>query len=419
MRTAAEYDNYRKRMVKEKEECAKFANQRLLEELLPVIDNFEMGMAAASADASSMIYVGMSMVKKQLDEFLASNGVQALDPVVGRHVRPRHGRSHPARAFRPAGGNRPARYPQRLHVERQTSAPGKRRGGPCAGTRARSLTVFQHSRHMAKKDYYEILGVSKSATDDEIKKAYRKLALKYHPDRNPDDPSAEEKFKELGEAYEVLSDADKRAAYDRFGHAAFEQGGTGGGGYAGGGGFQDPMDIFAQMFSGMGGFADMFGGGARGGQKRSSKRPGSDLRYDLDITLEEAARGCTKQLEIERLVTCKTCHGSGAREGKEAFKTCPTCQGRGIITQQSGFFVQQSTCPTCHGTGEIISDPCPVCHGEGRVREDSHITIRIPAGVTTGSPAPHCRGRGRRCPRRPHGGPARIHRREAARHFPA
>ena len=238
---------------------------------------------------------------------------------------------------------------------------------------------------MAKKDYYEILGVYKDATDDEIKKAYRKLALKYHPDRNPDDPSAEEKFKELGEAYEVLSDADKRAAYDRFGHAAFEQGGpAAGGGYAGGG-FQDPMDIFAQMFSGMGGFADMFGGAGRGGQKRSTKRPGSDLRYDLDITLEEAAKGCTKKLEIERLVTCKTCHGTGARDGKEAFKSCPTCQGRGIITQQSGFFVQQSTCPTCHGTGEIISDPCPVCRGEGRVREDSHITIRIPAGVATGS----------------------------------
>ena len=143
---------------------------------------------------------------------------------------------------------------------------------------------------MAKKDYYEILGVSKDATDDEIKKAYRKLALKYHPDRNPDDPSAEEKFKELGEAYEVLSDADKRAAYDRFGHAAFEQGGpAAGGGYAGGG-FQDPMDIFAQMFSGMGGFADMFGGAGRGGQKRSTKRPGSDLRYDLDITLEEVEK---------------------------------------------------------------------------------------------------------------------------------
>ena len=143
---------------------------------------------------------------------------------------------------------------------------------------------------MAKKDYYEILGVSKDATDDEIKKAYRKLALKYHPDRNPDDPSAEEKFKELGEAYEVLSDADKKAAYDRFGHAAFEQGGPAAGGGYGGGGFQDPMDIFAQMFSGMGGFADMFGGGGHGGQKRSSKRPGSDLRYDLDITLEEAAK---------------------------------------------------------------------------------------------------------------------------------
>ena len=194
---------------------------------------------------------------------------------------------------------------------------------------------------MAKKDYYEILGVSKDATDDEIKKAYRKLALKYHPDRNPDDPSAEEKFKELGEAYEVLSDADKRAAYDRFGHAAFEQGGPAAGGGYGGGGFQDPMDIFAQMFSGMGGFADMFGGAGRGGQKRSNKRPGSDLRYDLDITLEEAAKGCTKKLEIERLVTCKTCHGTGARDGKEAFKSCPTCQGRGIITQQSKEVRQQ------------------------------------------------------------------------------
>lgn len=163
----------------------------------------------------------------------------------------------------------------------------------------------------------------------------------------------------------------------------FEQGGpAAGGGYAGGG-FQDPMDIFAQMFSGMGGFADMFGGAGRGGQKRSTKRPGSDLRYDLDITLEEAAKGCTKKLEIERLVTCKTCHGTGARDGKEAFKSCPTCQGRGIITQQSGFFVQQSTCPTCHGTGEIISGPMPRLP-RGRARQGGfHITIRIPGGVAT------------------------------------
>lgn len=235
---------------------------------------------------------------------------------------------------------------------------------------------------MAKKDYYEILGVSKDASDSEIKKSYRKLALKYHPDRNPDNPEAEEKFKELGEAYEALSDPDKKAAYDRYGHAAFENGGMGSGG--GGGGFHDPMDIFAQMFGGMGGFADMFSGGARGGQRRSSKRPGSDLRYDLDITLEEAAAGCTKELEIERLVPCKACSGTGGKDGKSSHKECPTCHGRGVITQQSGFFVQQSTCPTCRGSGEVIEDPCPVCRGEGRVRENARITMRIPAGVDTG-----------------------------------
>lgn len=234
---------------------------------------------------------------------------------------------------------------------------------------------------MAKKDYYEILGVAKDASESDIKKAYRKLALKYHPDRNPNDATAEEKFKELGEAYEILSNEEKRAAYDRYGHSAFENGGMGGGG---GGGFSgaDPMDIFAQMFGGMGGFAEAFGGGRA--QRRSNKRPGSDLRYDLDITLEEAAAGCTKQLEIERLVSCKTCNGSGSKNGGNSFKTCPTCQGRGVITQQSGFFVQQSTCPACHGSGEIISDPCSSCRGEGRVREDSHITMRIPAGVNTG-----------------------------------
>ena len=183
----------------------------------------------------------------------------------------------------------------------------------------------------------------------------------------------------------MLSDADKRAAYDRFGHAAFEQGGpAAGGGYAGEG--SRIRWIFSpRCFPEWAVLRICSEAPAAAARKRSTKRPGSDLRYDLDITLEEAAKGCTKKLEIERLVTCKTCHGTGARDGKEAFKSCPTCQGRGIITQQSGFFVQQSTCPTCHGTGEIISDPCPVCRGEGRVREDSHITIRIPAGVATGS----------------------------------
>lgn len=240
---------------------------------------------------------------------------------------------------------------------------------------------------MAKKDYYEILGVAKDASESDIKKAYRKLALKYHPDRNPDDPAAEEKFKELGEAYDVISNADKRAAYDRMGHAAFENGGAGpmggGGGY---GGFQDPMDIFAQMFSGMGGgFEGMFGGGGRGQRKRSTKQRGSDLRYDLDITLEEAAAGGEKKLRIERLVTCTTCHGSGSKEASGGVKTCATCRGTGVRTQQNGIFIQQTTCPTCHGSGEVISDPCPKCRGEGRVRDMTDLTIRIPAGVDTGS----------------------------------
>lgn len=241
---------------------------------------------------------------------------------------------------------------------------------------------------MAKKDYYEVLGVAKDASESDIKKAYRKLALKYHPDRNPDDPAAEEKFKELGEAYDVISNADKRAAYDRMGHAAFENGGTGpmggGGGY---GGFQDPMDIFAQMFSGMGGgFEGMFGGGGgRGQRKRSTKQRGSDLRYDLDITLEEAAAGGEKKLRIERLVTCTTCHGSGSKDASGGVKTCTTCRGTGVRTQQNGIFIQQTTCPTCHGSGEVISDPCPKCRGEGRVRDMTDLTIRIPAGVDTGS----------------------------------
>lgn len=238
---------------------------------------------------------------------------------------------------------------------------------------------------MAKRDYYEVLGVAKDASDSDIKKAYRKLALKYHPDRNPDDPSAEEKFKELGEAYEIISDPDKRAAYDRMGHAAFENGGMGNGGGTGGfGGFHDPMDIFAQMFSGMGGFESMFGGGGRQRQ-RSGKQRGSDLRYDLDITLEEAANGTEKKLEIERLVFCKTCGGTGSMDKSGGVKTCATCHGSGVVTRQNGIFIQQSTCPTCHGSGETISNPCKTCHGEGRVREMTPITMRIPAGVDTGS----------------------------------
>jgi len=233
----------------------------------------------------------------------------------------------------------------------------------------------------AKRDYYEILGVSKSATAEEIKKAYRKLAVKFHPDKNPGDKEAEEKFKELGEAYEALSDEQKRAAYDRYGHAAFS--GPGGGG--GGGGFHDPMDLFSQVFGGAfgGGFEEFFGGGG-GRSRRSGKQRGSDLRYDLEITLEEAAKGVEKELEIERYVGCEKCDSKGTK-GSGGVKTCPTCGGRGVVARQAGIFIQQSTCPQCRGSGEIISDPCDACHGEGRVQRESRIKLRIPAGVDTGN----------------------------------
>ncbi len=237
------------------------------------------------------------------------------------------------------------------------------------------------------QNYYDLLEVSRDADEATIKKAYRKLAMKYHPDRNPDDKSAEDKFKEIGEAYEVLSDEDKRAAYDRMGHDAFKNrgmGAAGGGGGGGFGGFSDPMDIFAQMFGGMGGGFGGFGGGGRQRRATTPERPGSDLRYDLDITLEEAAKGVEKNLEIERLVPCTTCQATGSKDGKAGYKICSSCQGQGVITQQSGFFVQQRTCPTCKGAGMTVSNPCKACHGEGRVNKDVQISIQIPAGIDAG-----------------------------------
>lgn len=239
----------------------------------------------------------------------------------------------------------------------------------------------------SKRDYYDVLGVSKDASASELKKAYRKLAIKFHPDKNPDDQEAEEKFKELGEAYEVLSDEDKRAAYDRYGHAAFEAGG-GGGGFGGGGfgGFHDASDIFSQVFGGAfggGGFEDLFGGGRRR-RDRSGRQPGSDLRYDLEISLEDAATGVQKELEIEKLEACSTCNSSGSKSG-DGRKSCATCGGQGVVTRQHGIFVQQSECPACHGAGQTISDPCPDCGGEGRKNEKTRIKINIPAGVDDGT----------------------------------
>ncbi len=223
---------------------------------------------------------------------------------------------------------------------------------------------------MAKSDYYEILGVSKSADEREIKKAYKRLAMKYHPDRNPGDKEAETKFKEVKEAYEILTDAQKRAAYDQYGHAAFEQGGMGGGGFSGGG--ADFSDIFGDVFG------DIFGGGRR---QRAAR--GADLRYSMELTLEEAVRGVTKEIRIPTLQECEVCHGSGAKAGTQP-QTCATCHGAGQVQMRQGFFTVQQACPTCHGRGSVIKDPCNACHGHGRVERYKTLSVKIPAGVDTG-----------------------------------
>jgi molecular chaperone DnaJ len=228
---------------------------------------------------------------------------------------------------------------------------------------------------MAKRDYYETLGVARDATEDDLKKAYRKLAMKLHPDRNPGDAAAEAQFKEVNEAYDILKDAEKRAAYDRFGHAAFEgPQGPGPGGFQGG--FQgNPFeDIFEEMFG-------RFGGRSRGG---ASGR-GADLRQEVEISLEEAFAGTKRTVRVPTSVSCEACNGSGAEGGTASVSTCPTCQGAGKVRAQQGFFLIERTCPTCSGTGRIIKNPCKVCQGAGRVQRDRTLNVTIPAGVEEGT----------------------------------
>ncbi len=222
---------------------------------------------------------------------------------------------------------------------------------------------------MGKQDYYETLGVARNASDAEIKKAYRRMAMKYHPDRNPGDASAEEHFKAAKEAYEVLSDPQKRAAYDQFGHAGVDP--SAGGGFHGGG---SPFsDIFEDVFG------DIFG--ARGG--RSGRHRGADLRYDLDLSLEEAVHGTTVKIRIPSARTCDDCDGSGARKGTSS-KTCPTCGGQGQVRMQQGFFSIQQTCPRCQGRGKIIAEACRTCHGSGRVEDVKTLSVKVPPGVDSG-----------------------------------
>jgi molecular chaperone DnaJ len=232
---------------------------------------------------------------------------------------------------------------------------------------------------MAKRDYYEILGVGRDAGPDEIKKAYRQLALKYHPDRNPHDKSAEEKFKELGEAYEVLNEPQSRAAYDRFGHAAFDPRSRGGGA---GAGFHDPADIFREVFGGGGIFDDLFGGGGNRGPGGGER--GDDLRYDMEISFVEAAHGCEKEITLSKPAPCDVCGGSGMEKGASA-TTCPTCHGRGQVVTSRGIFSLATTCPQCGGRGRVVDKPCRPCGGGGRRERSAKITIKIPPGVDTGA----------------------------------
>jgi len=257
------------------------------------------------------------------------------------------------------------------------------------------VDAFNHEKNLAMADYYDLLGVSRDADAATIKKAYRKKAVEFHPDKNPNNPEAEQKFKEVSHAYEVLRDDQKRAAYDRYGEAAFQNGGMGGaaraGGFGGAGGFHDPFEIFREVFGGMGGmggggtgniFDEFFGGGAS--QASAQQGRGADLRHDIEITLEEAATGVDQDIRYKRSATCSHCGGSGGEPGSKTV-VCPTCAGRGQVTTNRGFFQLTQICPKCGGRGKTVEKVCKTCHGEGRQQELTKLKVHIPAGVESGS----------------------------------
>src|SRR5262249_35509069 len=266
---------------------------------------------------------------------------------------------HPRREPRSPRGRSDRRAAPGLHDRRSPAAAGDGEGG----------------EGVSKRDYYEVLGVARTASDTEIKRAYRKLAMKYHPDRNPGDHAAEDRFKEAAEAYGVLADADKRSAYDRFGHAAVS-------GAAGAPGF-DPSVFqdfdFADILGNMFGFGDLFGNARR----RGGPQRGADLRYDLEISFEESAKGVETTIQIPRQETCETCHGSGAAAGTSP-TTCGMCRGQGQVRSQQGFFTVARTCPQCQGAGKIITKPCATCRGAGRISRERKLTVKIPPGIATG-----------------------------------
>ena len=358
LRTAAEFDNYRKRMDRERRDLAEYTAGEVITELLPIIDNLERALQASAPD--DPLRKGVELIHKQMLDMLRKRGVTPIE-ALGADFDPNF---HQAVIHEESAQHREGEVMEELQ-----------RGYVVGDRLLRPAMVKVAKTRVSKRDYYEILSVTRTATEQEIKSSYRKLALKFHPDRNPGDKESEERFKEAAEAYAVLIDTDKRHMYDRFGHAGLGGAATGGFDPNAFSGFEDILGGLGDIF----GFGDVFGGGRR----RGGPQRGADLRYDLEISFNEAAKGVEASIQIPRQVACETCGGSGAAAGTQPV-TCPQCQGRGQLRYQQGFFTVARTCNQCRGSGSIISKPCATCRGAGRVQQEKKLTVRIPAGIATG-----------------------------------